>query len=75
MNSMTSQATYIDTNNMHYELFSGNGRASIALKDLDSNKLVMVRGGKEEDMRKVWKETMDKLTAIDMAAKATAVIQ
>ncbi len=69
MLNMTTQHTYVDQANIHYELFTGEGRGTIVLKDLDAGKLILVRGGNEEMIRKIWNQNMDTLLALDMAAK------
>jgi uncharacterized Zn finger protein len=72
---MTSQQTYTDAANVHYELLAGGERGVIKLTDLDSGKLLLVRGGKIEEIRTLWNRNLETVIALDMAAKATAVIQ
>lgn len=63
---MTSQKQYTCPNNTHYELFVGDGRAAIIVKDLDSGQLVGAFGGSEEVIRKKYDHTIHKLTAMSL---------
>lgn len=69
MNNMTSQQTFTDTQNIHYELFVGNNaRAAIVVKDLDSGNLVSCLGGEESLIRKKYRDCLDELTAAQMVS-------